>query len=943
MIGLSGWRAALRIARRDALRAKGRSILVIAMLALPILGVGAADITLRTSQLSTAEHLERETGTAEARFEDLNQSGAIMQEPVGDRLGYVGEPVPDDTARATVGDLLPGATLLPDTLLYGVGVRTDAGVMDAEVRELEAADPMARGILTLLDGAYPAAPGQVAVSEEFAEHSGLGIGAQVVFSAAESSAFQVVGVFEDPGDLKARTVLAQPEAVSGVLEGAAVEYRETSWLADVAGGVSWEQVVTANTHGYRVTSRTVHADPPPDSAVPLYRMEDGTPFDGGVPREAVMVLVTAVALVIMEICLLAGPAFAVGARRARRMLGLVGANGGDRRHIRAIMLSSGLVLGAAAAVVGVVLALVGFALARPWLEDVSGSRFGALDLRPLELLGVVGLGVLTGLMAALLPAVHAARTPVLESLTGRRGVRRAGRALPVVGLAAFLLGAALAVLGGMTMDSPVVVAVGAILAQLGLVALTPVLVGAFGRLGRFLPLSGRLALRDAVRNRSRTAPAVAAVLAAVSGTVAVATMLASDTERQRAAYEALAPYGTVVLQEPETGRTAGLDAARQAAERHLPVERRADARVISTGEDCGLWGGSKDCGVVEMPVPPENECDWDAHMAIIDAVRAGGSRAGEAEPDWRCTEQWRGSVLDAQYVVAGPELLRVLGLDAPEAVAALERGEAVAFQRSQIADDGTVTLEYFEQDPYLAEGYDWEAAEESGERPEPDRRLTVPAVLYPADEDDDYGVSLVVPPSAMAGSGLELAGYATVYSTGGPLGEQARQAFQGALDDLDGAPASYIEAGFEKETGLALLALALFAGIVTLGAAGIATGLAQADSESDLATLAAVGAPPRVRRTLSGLQCAVIAGMGVVLGAVSGVVPGLGMLLAQHRERLSRWEEWGEVFGDGQAPELFIELPWMTWLQLIVVVPLLAGLLAALLTRSRIGLARRAG
>jgi len=36
-------------------------------------------------------------------------------------------------------------------------------------------------------------------------------------------------------------------------------------------------------------------------------------------------------------------------------------------------------------------------------------------------------------------------------------------------------------------------------------------------------------LRDAVRNRGRTAPAVAAVLAAVAGTVAVATYAASKT------------------------------------------------------------------------------------------------------------------------------------------------------------------------------------------------------------------------------------------------------------------------------------------------------------------------------------------------------------------------------------------------------------------------------
>lgn len=54
-----------------------------------------------------------------------------------------------------------------------------------------------------------------------------------------------------------------------------------------------------------------------------------------------------------------------------------------------------------------------------------------------------------------------------------------------------------------------------------------------------------------------------------------------------------------------------------------------------------------------------------------------------------------------------------------------------------------------------------------------------------------------------------------------------------------------IEAGYQSEADIAKLALTVFAGLVTIGAAGIATGLAQADAEADLKTLAAVGAPPR--------------------------------------------------------------------------------------------------
>ena len=163
---------------------------------------------------------------------------------------------------------------------------------------------------------------------------------------------------------------------------------------------------------------------------------------------------TVVGLAMLEICLLAGPAFAVGARRSRRQLGLVGANGGDRRHIRAIVLAGGLVIGVAAAVVGTLLGTALTLALRPVLEEYMGKRFGGFDVRPLELLGIALLAVLTGLLAAIVPAVTSSRQTVLASLTGRRGVRKSSRVLPVLGLIAFVLGAVIALYGSVVAASP---------------------------------------------------------------------------------------------------------------------------------------------------------------------------------------------------------------------------------------------------------------------------------------------------------------------------------------------------------------------------------------------------------------------------------------------------------------------------------------------------------
>ena len=61
-----GWRPALRMARREALRARGRSILVLVMIGLPVLAIVALDTLARTSDVSTVEGLSRRLGSADA-------------------------------------------------------------------------------------------------------------------------------------------------------------------------------------------------------------------------------------------------------------------------------------------------------------------------------------------------------------------------------------------------------------------------------------------------------------------------------------------------------------------------------------------------------------------------------------------------------------------------------------------------------------------------------------------------------------------------------------------------------------------------------------------------------------------------------------------------------------------------------------------------------------
>nr|WP_253195243.1 ABC transporter permease [Streptomyces sp. MP131-18] len=905
------------------------------MIALPILGVTAADLAFRSGELSQAEQLTRQMGAADAEFTLANGSGPVLQSPDGEMEYHLdgdgwesAEERPADEVAADLAALLPpGTDVHPNELAEGV-VHSRTGLMTAAIREFDATSPVADGLFTLLRGHYPQEPGEVAATQAFLDESGLHVGSELRVKDGERS-YRITGAYERPDALRTAEVLARPGAVLPLPESAdAGGYLgRTTYLADVpGGGVTWDMVVAANEHGFTADSKAVLAAPPPDSEVPLYAEEGWSGYtDPGADAEAVAIVITVVSLIILEICLLAGPAFAVGARRSRRQLGLIGANGGDRRHLRAVMLASGVVLGAFAAVIGVTVGILLTLAARPLIENQLGSRFGAWDFRITELAGIAFLAVLVGLLAALVPAVGAARSSVLESLTGRRGVRRAGRVLPVVGAVALVLGAVLAIVGGLTLDSTVVVAVGSVIAELGLVALTPFIVGVFGRLGRWLPLSPRLALRDAARNRGRTAPAVAAVLAAVAGTVAVSTVMTSDDAEARAEYTAYLPEGTVSISSAGTDDTSGLTRAGEIAEAELPVDIRADIGQPSPGEPgCEPYSGD-DCGWAEVVVPEGQECPlWEPDAAGIPAAER---RALVDDP--RCDADQGGTML----AVAGPELLDVLGTGGAADRAALERGEAITFSDRWIAD-GSVSLRVYEREPEY--GGDGEPLTP------PDHEPAFPARLV---ETGNIPFAAVITPETAEAAGLRVVPSEIYFSTTRMPSSGEQQEFEGVLADTLGvAPYVEVEDGFESETAFGLLILGLAAMVITLGAAGIATGLAQADSEADLATLAAVGATPRLRRTLSGLQCGLIAAMGVLLGAVSGLVPALGLLLSGHRSDVAGWERSvTEGWGGGPRPELFISLPWSTFVQLIVVVPLVACLLAALLTRSRIHLARRAG
>ncbi|HLT10018.1 MAG TPA: hypothetical protein VK028_04335, partial [Micromonosporaceae bacterium] len=88
---VASWRTALRIARREARRAKGRSALVILMIAVPVLALTVAAVTYDMFNLTPAEDADRTMGTADARIQWPNR--LPVQQAPDPRKAVYGQPV----------------------------------------------------------------------------------------------------------------------------------------------------------------------------------------------------------------------------------------------------------------------------------------------------------------------------------------------------------------------------------------------------------------------------------------------------------------------------------------------------------------------------------------------------------------------------------------------------------------------------------------------------------------------------------------------------------------------------------------------------------------------------------------------------------------------------------------------------------------------------------
>lgn len=929
----STWSVALRMARRDVRRHKGRSALVVVMVLLPTLLLSTVTTLAYTSDVQGAEQIPALMGTGQA-YLDQPDTLRFQQAPDPSSGGSVGygvdaTPIPgydreaSTFANADAVARLVGATVVP---LQSGQARTtvDGRRVVLDTLAIGSRGPL-DGKVELTSGRWPAAPAADGSGpiEALVTAPGVGrglptTGSLTVTVDGEDRTLEIVGTADakerwaQPGVVT--TGLLRPDALSG------------GWIVTGDDPVTWPEVQRLNTYGLRVTSADVLRNPPPTSQVPADVREISA---ADTARNGLMFSLAAVMLLVTT-TLLVGPAFAVSATRQRRTLALAASNGAHTPMLRRTVLAQALVLGALSAAVGVLLGVLlayGVVLwdetrRYPSLQGPFDVRFGILAAIALCATG-------STVVAALVPARRLGRLDIVGVMRGQSVSPRPSVLVLVAGVVLTVIGGTLTLGGTGVVEEPgpvttllsltsvsgeTLVVVGAVVLIVGSLLLVPMILAGVGRLGGRLPTALRMAARDLARHRARSAPSVAAVLAAVAGLTFGLTGLASDTEEQRRAYVPTTLSGEATVQgylggdltkEQVQAAAPGLvvtpntmfayDPGRYATEPPLEAYRAPFVSVVPEG--CRL----------------EQTFGWTMTSQPVEGCMLAGTESSGS-----------GQVL----VLPADELVRRLDLSASDA-AQVRAGAAVVY--GSTAPTAHLVRGTYLMDPTATTSYDQDV--------QVDQDVTVPAVDVPRSPENIgrmLGTTL-----ALASGTPTTQGWPTINlswsvrtADGTPVTEERAEAVQQSLGDDVGVQ---LENGFQRDDRVVVaILLAVFA-VLILVVTLTSTALTLAEQQSDQATLAALGATRGTRRVMAAAQAFLLAAVGCVLGVAVGIVPGIAIA-----RPLTSSQGWDPMLGEPVGGSSTLVLPWLPMLVVGVLVPLVAAGLAAAGIRRAPQVTRRA-
>lgn len=946
---VNSWAVALRIGRRDAWRHKGRTLLILAMVCLPVLLLSGAFTVWRTMEIDDADQIPATMGSAQAAVTAIG-AHQVRQDVTGawdsgcgTRPCPAATPLKGTTATTALAQAAPAVReYLHATDVVPLGYRTaraDVGARHRIVRVLHV-DPTAdavRGMVDLRSGRWPSGPDEVVVTD-VGESVGLPTTGTVTVRGERADAESHGPATSGPDPEQALPPVDAPGRALRVVGVASVAPGLVDHLvvADAAPSpasallvardtpVTWDQVKDANRHGLMIASRDVIENQPPAGDQYPESQTLAESSSNAFPAELMTVLCTGA---FLAAALLAGPAFTVVAARQRRTLAMIASNGATGAQLRRAMLGQGVVLGVGGAVLGatlgVGLVLPGKALLDAWRPSVLGrtwrpSAMGPLDVPWQQVLLVAGSAILAALVAAALPARGLADLDVVAAMRGDVAPKRARRRLPLAGVVLLAAGTALLALqlrpgasGGVR--STVQLTAGCVALVAGALMVVPMILVGVAALLRRAPLTVRMAARDAARQRGRATSTVAAVMAGTMLLAASLTALASWDALARATYTPQAPRGV-----GWTLLTGTLDAAgwRRIITAEVPdatvVALKVPARVSSDAPDAraGSWTiRSPQC----HPVPQGEESAPGCGAPSFGQMNTGEvyiAEPADLQRVVRLPDRARQALADGAVVTAVPDLTG--GTAVVERSSSLvnrdEQGRTEATYRVPLVQVRTGDLAELNEN-----GYRGHEAGVTVMSPATARRLGITAT-------EDH-LLLVRAPHGIDAAAQDRINAAAADASGtyDTSGINTLDVERGYVDTLAGVRSALMAAT------LALIVLAT----VT------ATALAVGEARRDLRVLAILGSRPGTPRAMAAALAALTAAVGTLAGYAVGLVP--GVLWARYGTRHPV-----DPTVPGSPEVTTVVVPWLPLVATLLVAVAVAALAAWLLVRPTVDVTRRA-
>lgn len=213
----SGRRAALKVAIRNAARNRKRTFFLVALVAVPVaLAVVVAGL-VRASNFTIEEQVEMEFGRSEVSVRAFSNSDEVSGEVIG-------------WASRMLGELAPEAAILS----YRQAFLSFEGDEFGRALDLDVSNPLTEGIMGVIEGEAPTGSDEVALSPQYVEDLGASIGDTVELQVGEATAeSRLVGIVSPPFFTNQYWLVASPAGLEQLVTGP--EYTETFVLVGGPG------------------------------------------------------------------------------------------------------------------------------------------------------------------------------------------------------------------------------------------------------------------------------------------------------------------------------------------------------------------------------------------------------------------------------------------------------------------------------------------------------------------------------------------------------------------------------------------------------------------------------------------------------------------------------------------------------------------------------------